>query len=360
MSHDSPSPFPPLYAAWMDELFAGPIPDEPRATCLDCAMCESADSYSASPERFFHPATKCCTYLPELANYLVGRILADDDPAAAKGRASIEARINSGIAVAPFGLLSPPRFAQAYDNLSDDAFGREPGLRCPHYLDQEGGLCGIWKNRNSVCSTWFCKLERGAVALNYWDAARELLSAVEIDLARWLMLELSLNHAARGPLDANAFNDMADPDARRRIWGDWFGREREFYLACARLVDPLSWRDALAICGPETQTRARLAQEAYRRMTSDELPSRLKLGAFTATESGPGRCRVESKMYDREGLNLSQAALRVLPCFDGGPTAEVLDQIEREHRLRLGAGLLRRLADFGILVAIDEEGARRS
>ncbi|MGE0126829.1 MAG: hypothetical protein AB7U82_01900 [Blastocatellales bacterium] len=358
MSFDLPSPFPPLYAAWMNELFAGPIPDEPRATCLNCTMCGSADEYLANPARFFHPSTKCCTYMPELPNYLVGRILADDDPAAAKESASIEARINAGIAVAPFGLLRPPRFAKAYDDLSDDAFGREPSLRCPHYLDQEGGLCGIWKNRNSVCSTWFCKLERGAVALNYWNAARDLLSAVEIDLARWCMLELNLDHAAPGPLDADMLNDLADPNTRRRIWGDWFGREREFYLECARLVSPLSWQDALAICGSETQSLAQLAQEAYRRMTSDKLPARLKQGAFTVAKCGPDSWGVKSKTYDREGLYLSQAALDVLPYFDGRPATEILDQVERERRLRLSSELLRRLTDFGILVAVDEESAR--
>jgi hypothetical protein len=28
----------------------------------------------------FHPETKCCTYIPALPNFLVGRIVEDDDP----------------------------------------------------------------------------------------------------------------------------------------------------------------------------------------------------------------------------------------------------------------------------------------
>jgi len=357
MSLTLPSPFPPLYATWMDELFAGPIPDEPRATCLNCVMCGSADEYVATPARFYHPSTKCCTYMPELPNYLVGRILADDDPAAAKGRASIEARINAGIAVAPFGLLRPPHFAQAYDNLSDDAFGRDPSLRCPHYLEQEGGLCGVWKNRNSICSTWFCKLERGAVALDYWNAVRDLLKAVEIDLANWLARELGPGQTACWPFYQGALEDLAEPDARQRIWGDWFGREREFYLECARRVSPLSWRDALLVCGPEARSLAQPAREAYRRMTSTELPARLKQGEFSIAECGPDSWGVKAKSYDREGLFLSRPVLDVLPYFDGRPIAEVLDQIKRERRLRLDAGLLRRLNDFRILVTVDEESA---
>lgn len=357
MSLNLSSPFPPLYATWMNELFAGPIPEEPRANCMICSMCGSAEEYSANPSRFYHPSTKCCTYMPELPNYLVGRILADDDPAAAKGRASVEGRINEGIAVAPFGLLRPPRFAKAYDELSNDAFGREPSLRCPHYLEKEGGLCGVWKNRNSVCSTWFCKLERGAVSLDYWNTARDLLRAVEVDLSHWLMRELGLDHSAPWPPDHDAIEKMSDPNVRSQVWGIWFEREREFYLECARRVSQLSWPDALAVCAPETQSLARMAREAYRRMTSDQLPTRLSRGDFTVAECGADGWGVKSRSYDREGLFLSRVALDVLPYFDGRPVPEILVQIERERRLRLSPDLLRRLTDFGILVDSGEEGA---
>ena len=45
-------------------------------------MCGSGDLQ-------FEPSTKCCTFLPELPNFLVGAMLADTDPAAAEGRASV-------------------------------------------------------------------------------------------------------------------------------------------------------------------------------------------------------------------------------------------------------------------------------
>ena len=32
------SPLPALYAAWIDQLLAGPLPQESNATCDDCAM----------------------------------------------------------------------------------------------------------------------------------------------------------------------------------------------------------------------------------------------------------------------------------------------------------------------------------
>ena len=49
------------------------------------------------PDLFFHRDTKCCTYLPDLPNFLVGRILEDPDPALAPGRASVERRIDARV-----------------------------------------------------------------------------------------------------------------------------------------------------------------------------------------------------------------------------------------------------------------------
>ena len=108
-----PSTLPPLYAAWIDELLAGPLPHESEATCEDCAMWSSAGA-SAEPDLFFHRDTKCCTYTPEIPNFLVGRILDDPDPALAPGRASVERRIDARIGVTPVGLLRPPVQALLY------------------------------------------------------------------------------------------------------------------------------------------------------------------------------------------------------------------------------------------------------
>src|SRR5947209_14647397 len=87
---------PPLYAAWMDQLLAGSIPEETEATCSDCAMCTTGSGQASVSPFFFDPRTKCCTYIPQLPNFLVGRILADDDPAFAAGRATVEARLRTG------------------------------------------------------------------------------------------------------------------------------------------------------------------------------------------------------------------------------------------------------------------------
>lgn len=83
-------PLPPLYDGWMLELLEGVIPRESRATCNNCAMCSQPGAESGPRERYFDPTIKCCTYIPVLPNFLVGRILTDDDPAARPGRLAVE------------------------------------------------------------------------------------------------------------------------------------------------------------------------------------------------------------------------------------------------------------------------------
>src|SRR5258706_6959334 len=95
------SPLPPLYAAWIDQLLGGSIPQETDATCDDCAMLPDVGQTPEASGVFFNPETKCCSYVPQLPNYLVGRILNDNDPAFARGRASVETRLNAGVAVSP-------------------------------------------------------------------------------------------------------------------------------------------------------------------------------------------------------------------------------------------------------------------
>src|SRR5262245_26034784 len=102
--HPTPSVLPPLYARWMDELLGQPIAPERSATCDSCAMVAPPTEATAGSAFYFSPETKCCTYLPQLPNFLVGRVLRDDDPDAATGRATVEKRIDARSGVTPMGL----------------------------------------------------------------------------------------------------------------------------------------------------------------------------------------------------------------------------------------------------------------
>ncbi len=82
------------------------------------------------------------------------------------------------------------------------------------------------------------------------------------------------------PVDGGSLDGIMNPDTYRALWGEWLGRETEFYQECSRLVAGLRWQDVLDVGGSEVQLFARLACDAYRKLTSDELPARLKVGAF--------------------------------------------------------------------------------
>lgn len=360
----TPSPLPPLYAGWIDELLAGPIPRETDATCDDCAMLSKDNGGLVNSADFFNPQTKCCSYIPSIPNFLAGRILEDEDPGQAAGRATIEDRIGAGVAITPLGLEQPRNFQVLYGHSSESLFGQSRSLRCPHYLDAEGGRCGIWKHRASVCATWHCKFVRGAVGSDFWTLLQGLLSAVEKTLARWCVLELDIGSEALsqlfvatrglqsgGKIHASVLDGLADPAASRKIWGKWSGREVEFYRESARMVNALNWQDVTALNRAEIQMCARLLREAYSRLMSDEIPERLQVGAFQVVRMDQDSCSINSySKYDP--LSLPKQLMDVLRYFDGRPTSEALNAIVETESLRLDATLVRKLADFGVLVPV--------
>lgn len=350
------SPLPPLYARWMTALLDGPLPDEPEATCNACAMLPPADAVPGA--HYFHPATKCCTYVPALANFLVGGVLAGDE---SEGRISVEARLDSGVGVLPLGLAQPPTFAVLYSQTGVESFGRSPSIRCPHYLPATGA-CGIWQHRPSVCSTWFCKHARGASGRHFWMALHRLLSDLEPRLARWCVLELDPGAEAVAHLMAlggpgsearpPALDDLAAARVPPAVWGRWRGREREFYRECASLVAALSWAEAATIGGIDTRAFAVAARHVFAAQAATELPSRLRVGPFTVLSMSASGCWV-SGYSGFDPLDVPRALLDALPAFDGRPTAAALAGIESVHRLRLEPALVRRLVDFEILKPVE-------
>jgi hypothetical protein len=348
---------PPLYATWLREVVGGPIPAETIATCDRCVMLPVEGS---SPERsFFLPAVKCCAYQPTLPGFLAGRILADcdSDLRATHGRQALEARIAGRVGVVPSGVRSSGVFRLLFSQ-TPGVFGRAPALRCP-FLAEDGG-CGVWRHRPGVCATWFCKHVRGETGFRFWKLADKLLRAVEFDLALWCAAELDTGSAELANLDPEAdarphVSELEGPvDSARysELWGEWEGREKEFYLACAKLVEPLRWDDVLAICGPQVRVLARLVRQAHRDRTSDAIPERLRLGSVQLTAASDGKYSVASySPYDP--LLMSEQLARALRFFDGRHTEDALAAILAELKFRLDRRLLRRLVDFGLLKAAD-------
>jgi hypothetical protein len=353
----SPDDLPPLYARWMDELLRAPIPHESEATCADCVMLAREGETAIE---LFSPATKCCTYLPDLPNFLCGRILGDDDPALAIGRRSLEERISTGIAVTPLGVGRRRSYQLLYDN-TPGAFGHASTLRCPHYVTDEG-RCGVWRHRNSTCSTWFCKHVRGAAGHRFWKTMQQLLAAMERNLAKVCVVELDLDPDAIAALFPPAgvhdvhedrvapteLDGRADLGAYRAAWGRWFGKERELYRHAAERVSAMSLADVLACSGPDVSLFARVVKDRHRALISTEQVDAVELGLVQIRRHDADRCHVAGYSH-YDPLELPSAVVESLHHFDGRPVAEVLAEIERDKGVTIDAELVSLLLDFEIL-----------
>jgi len=326
-------------------------------------MLAGDDKTATSSDVFFNPETKCCTYIPELPNYLVGRILSDDDPAFSSGRDTVQRRLSAAVDVTPLGLGQPPNFQVLYSFSPGTLFGQSQTLLCPHYLADEGGRCGVWKHRASVCATWYCKFVRGQVGFEFWTTLHQLLSRVERTLSVWCVLELDIGTAALKHLfpapapgrtkqvNPRALDGVADPLESRKLWGKWAGREAEFYRECARLVNSLDWPKVIAIGGVDIQIHAGLLREAYGKLMSQKIPKRLKLGAIQVIAMDRDYCRITSYgAYDP--VSVPRQLIDVLGYFDGRPTEEVIRTIALEQGINLDRKLVRRLTDFSVLVPV--------
>jgi hypothetical protein len=379
----APSALPSLYAGWMAELLPGAIPSEPHATCDDCAMTANEERRTPAAETLYYaPSTKCCTLIPNLPSYVVGRVLADQDPhpAAARGRETVRARIRARGAVTPLGLGRTLGFSLHYRH-HPERFGQSEALRCPHYIE-EGGLCGVWKHRESTCATWFCKYERGVVAVRFWESLRTLLQAVDHELSYWCATKLGLDNAhVRGVYEAGTASlagsagtfashllegalgrrfdrhrlGPSGESAHRELWGAWAEREEELYIAAAGLVAELGWSKVAEIAGARIAPMKNAAVDAYRTLRSTALPARLasRSDELGLVQIGRKKVRVDSyRAHDPH--ELPAELLELLPSFDGKSTMEALAAIERDAHVRLAPELVRKLVDYGLLV---DEGA---
>ena len=121
---------PDLYDRWTRALLGGPIERETRAPCNNCVMCRPKSSGDSHPPTdtvrvYFKPETKCCTFVPWLPNFLVGRIFSDGDAAAQAGRRSVEERLRLAVGVSPMGLAQPATFAVLYRDSTESLAGAE-------------------------------------------------------------------------------------------------------------------------------------------------------------------------------------------------------------------------------------------
>ncbi len=206
------------------------LPEERRATCMSCPKVA---------EGTHHKDTQCCTYFPELVNYLAGFALQDE-----RSKPLIEAQIAKGHILPTGQQIHPGQYVKAVQSYADDLFGELPSQACP-FLHPETIQCGIYAYRNSVCSTFFCENDHGEAGNHLWEKAQDLVAYIEIALSQAAMQDLGIDVRKYVlTLDewAGNINGSFEPNGgwalalRQKLWGKWFGREAEFLVATADWV----------------------------------------------------------------------------------------------------------------------------
>jgi hypothetical protein len=345
-----PSP----HERWTTGILGAPPVSEPLATCDACVMLPEGNERHEPGT--FNPTTKCCTYTPRLASFLVGAVLADDAPAMAEGRARLLARIASRAGVSPLGIGPRAYEAALYGT---ERFGTSEILRCPYYV-LDGGGCSIWLHRNSTCRTWFCKHGRGGVGKRFWRALERLLTAAEMAVARHCVLELEVGASAHATLFVPPTNtsaaDAARPALEDRVddatyaarWGSWLGREAEFFERAHRIAASLTWAEVSALGGVELRALERVVREAADEQRREALPARVRARVdVLRTSDGLVRLATYSP-YDP--IDLPAEAVPLLLAFQGGSLEDARRRVREAHGVSLDDALVRKLIDFDVLV----------
>jgi hypothetical protein len=263
-------------------------------------------------------------------------------------------------AMAPLGLGTSGLELRTL-GIGQEAFGKHHALVCPYFRERDGG-CTVWRHRNSVCSTWFCKHGRGATGAVVWQATEWLVRVLERSMAFHCVSELDLGDAAatwlleqfsyareRANVSAAEMEATEAEDDARRAWGRWFGRETEFYERCATIARAADAREALRLGGSEAKLALRAVEAALAAHEDRGVPERLAAQPFEVVEMGAKTTRVQAySPYDP--IELPHALLAALPAFDGRrPTKKVLEAIRAEHDLVLDDDVVRDLVDHQLL-----------
>lgn len=343
---------PGLYHPLLPAFFDAVAPDEAKATCSNCAMCPPKGERPAEGVVYFRPDTKCCTYHPRLPNYLVGAILADPSDEMAEGRRRIRAQIQGRVGVSPRWLAPSRRYSLLLKASRESSFGRSTALLCP-YFQEEGGLCSIWRYRESDCSTFFCKHMNGADGKIFWSELDSYLRLVEARLSTFAIEGLSLVEPAgpNGQLSLEELEGRApSPTDYHAVWNAWEGREEELYLACHDRVTALRPGELESIVGASPPELAAV-ESAYRRLTAPVLPERLVLNPDASLQPVPGG--VLAVTFSRyEPVLLSPDLHEVLKELRPDETvAEFKARLVRDHALEVPDDLLLGLHQLRVVIS---------
>lgn len=358
---ESTTRLPEPWDSWVSEMLGSTLPGESLADCGNCSMCSGRQGLPA--QLYFDSTTRCCTYRPRLSNFMAGMLFLSRDPESEFGRNSLAKRIDMGEA-GLLGIMTGPAYQAVYGHARGVAFGQASSLRCPHQADDAN--CGIRKFRPPVCFTWFCKYERGAVGQALWRGVYETLALAEHAVSLWCLEKTGI-HTKQGiaaleelnpAFSAARLDHRRDEPSERETWGEWYGRETDFYIQCARHAEGLEWNDVLGIGGQELALRAEHARDLARRHDDSSLPKALRAGDFQVTNARDGKAwLVAYNAYDP--LEVEPDLVTFIARCDGRDLESIVAGHLESGGRRPDRILLRTLLDMGILEPVQLNSSRQ-
>lgn len=350
------SSLPPAYKHLFNEFFDKPKVVETRATCETCAMCDHGQPSPVAME-FFNSETKCCTFTPILPNYLVGAILADESPEMAEGKRRIKSTISKRVGVGPW-YLSRPRKTSLLMLGYSDVFGRAKSLKCPYYDDDNpAGTCSIWRHREVICMTYYCKYSGGMRGYEYWGALKDYLAHVQRVLsqsaARAVDPKVVEPQFKKNMLTLEDMEDLPPKESDYRAWwGPWVGREEEFYRRCYEWVGTVSASEFAKNVDQSKDGTAVLEKlvAKYELLQSKVLPNTLVRNA-RMREAHVGDKVIVTSYHRFDSFALDKDLFEVCGMFKADQTLEEnLEHLQRDEGIELTPDLIEYLFAAGVLV----------
>jgi hypothetical protein len=353
---------PKIYQNFLPRFFKNNIPEETAATCNNCAMWEgSGPGFPGGV--YFSEESKCCTHYPNLPNYLVGALLSNSSSELEVGRSRILKTIKIRIGITPHGILRPKKFQLLLKNSEKEFFGRSKSLICPFY-ERKKGKCTIRPFWDATCNTWFCKYSAGEDGREFWIALRKYLNFVEKTLVQYTLYKMGWNpqkiilpEPPNAPLTLQEVDDQPPgPKTYRDLWGDWVGREEDFYKKTFRLVSALTPKAFEKISGISQKVFLEEVKMRQNSLLNPKLPKTLKRNPKLQVEKNSDNFYFLIGYSPLDPFEVSKRVYDLLDFFDGKRTnQEVCRLIRNQMGAKFDPDLLTSLYQCRILVSNEKD-----
>lgn len=349
---------PAFYHRFLPPFFENVIPAEIFARCGNCPMTAyDRQEMESEISRPFSPETKCCTFIPRVPNYFAGAVFTDKETKT--GGDLLRIRIRGKRGIFPQGIYPDKKYSLLYEFGRKNGFGKSSLLKCPYYVQGEFN-CSLWKYRESICATWFCKYLGGETGRTFWNGMRDLFKLVQDKMIEHAIRELGLTVIPPfGDDEQLSAEDLDDLPMHRleyqRRWQQWEGREEEFYISCFKIISRIEVQDFNLIMGPEYSEHLIPLEEIYHRMLN--IPEILQVNPeYVFEESLPDQYRIRLRsLIDRNDTVITYAfdvPKSVIDAFRSGKiTDKVLENLAEKNGILLGKDLIIALFQHGILIS---------